>query len=462
DDQYATGGESVVNWGTDGVDNDGDGHIDNPAEQGIYVITYLISTANGQADASYSVSVMATDGAGNSASSSISLTLDNTTPSGSISINNDATYTNSRTVTLTLSATNATQMQFSNDASSWSDWEDYSTTKSWTLSSGDGTKTVYVKFKDTAGNISEAFSDDIILDSTPPTASITSPSADTSVRGQVVIRGTASGYYFKEYKVEYGQGTEPSSWTEITSSASEVTDDTLATWDTTVLSDGSYTLRLTAQDLAGNSAQTKVSLRVNKHPPKATLIDYPSETVSGNIPKVPVTFTWRGSDPDGITPVEKLVYQYKLEGHLDCQDWSDWSSETTKTYMLPSGSYTFKVRAKDEAGSYPEEDDPATAKSSFTVSLPIIIYPNPCYPNQGQIVTIANLPLASEVKIYIYDVGGNLVRTLGENETNIEGESKTATWDCRNENGQAVARGIYIYFIPGATEKKTGKIAIIK
>lgn len=130
--------------------------------------------------------------------------------------------------------------------------------------------------------------------------------------------------------------------------------------------------------------------------------------------------------------------------------------------MFPSGNYTFKVRAKDEAGNYPEEDDPATAKSSFTVSLPIIIYPNPCFPNQGQIATIANLPLTSDLKIYIYDLGGNLIRTLGESEANIEGGSKTATWDCRNDNGEIVARGTYIYFIPSATKKKTGKIVIIK
>ncbi|TES85275.1 hypothetical protein E3J95_04780, partial [Candidatus Aerophobetes bacterium] len=88
DDQYVTGKESVVNWGTDGVDNDGDGHVDNPAEQGVYVITYLISTVNGQADGSYSVSVTATDGAGNSAFTSISLTLDNTTPPGVVAYPN--------------------------------------------------------------------------------------------------------------------------------------------------------------------------------------------------------------------------------------------------------------------------------------------------------------------------------------------------------------------------------------
>ncbi|KKK87201.1 hypothetical protein LCGC14_2755610, partial [marine sediment metagenome] len=73
DSQYVTGGEAVVNWGTDGKDNDGDGHIDNPSEQGVYVISYLISTVNTKADGSYSVPVTATDAATNSASSSISL-----------------------------------------------------------------------------------------------------------------------------------------------------------------------------------------------------------------------------------------------------------------------------------------------------------------------------------------------------------------------------------------------------
>ena len=392
---------------------------------------------------------------------------DTTPPTGSISINNDATYTDSRSVTLTLSASDnlsgVSQMMITNSSSfEGASWESYATSKSWTLTSGDGRKKVYTKFKDGAGNISEIYSDDIILDTTPPTVTITSPSADTSVRSEVVIKGTASDENFLEYKVEYGQGTEPSSWTEITSSTSQVTDDTLATWDTSSLNDGSYTLRLTAADLASNSAQTQVSLRVDNHPPEVTLIDYPSDTVTGNTPKVDVTFTWEGSDPDDITLAEDLVYQQKLVGHPDYSEWSDWSSETSKTYMLSSGNYTFNVRAKDKAGNYPEEDDPATAKSSFTVSIPIIIYPNPCYPNQGQIVTIVNLSLSSDVRIYIYDLGGNLIRTLGESEANIQGGSKLAIWDCRNDNGEIVARGIYIYFIPSATEKKTGKIAIIK
>ncbi len=127
--------------------------------------------------------------------------------------------------------------------------------------------------------------------------------------------------------------------------------------------------------------------------------------------------------------------------------------------LSPNTTYYYRCYATNSAGS-----DWANSSASFTtsVSLPIIIYPNPCYPNQGQIVTIANLPLTSDVKIYIYDLGGNLIRTLGESEANIEGGSKIVTWDCRNDNGEGVTRGIYIYFVSSAMGKKTGKIVIIK
>ena len=52
-----------------------------------------------------------------------------------------------------------------------------------------------------------------------------------------------------------------------------------------------------------------------------------------------------------------------LGGHLDYQDWLEWTQETTKIYILSLGNYTFRVRAKDKVGNYPTEDDPATAKS---------------------------------------------------------------------------------------------------
>jgi hypothetical protein len=108
--------------------------------------------------------------------------LDTVPPTGSVVINGDNTYTTSASVTLTLSASDAngvSQMCFSNDGSTWTAWEAYSTSKSWIMSSGDGTKTVYVKFRDAAGNPSSAYSDNIILDTTPPaTPTLSGPLAN--------------------------------------------------------------------------------------------------------------------------------------------------------------------------------------------------------------------------------------------------------------------------------------------
>src|SRR3989338_849956 len=83
---------------------------------------------------------------------------DITAPTGTIKIDNDAQYANSTNVTLTLFAqdnpggSGLDKMQFSNDNSNLSTPETYTATKNWTLTSGDGTKTVYVKYSDVAGN----------------------------------------------------------------------------------------------------------------------------------------------------------------------------------------------------------------------------------------------------------------------------------------------------------------------
>ena len=130
-----------------------------------------------------SSSSTAPSGTGPSESSRITVG-DTTPPVGTVTVNGAATVTNTTAVTLTLSATDdsgtVTQMKFSNDGASYSTAEPYGTSKSWTLTSGDGTKTVYVKFADAAGNWSAATTDTITLDTTPPQLTITSP-ADGSV-----------------------------------------------------------------------------------------------------------------------------------------------------------------------------------------------------------------------------------------------------------------------------------------
>jgi len=84
---------------------------------------------------------------------------------GAIVINNDEECTESRDVTLALdrgSNTDVTEMMISKDPFfAGAVWEAYSSSKSWQLSEGYGTKTVYVQFKDSAGQLSNVFNDQI-------------------------------------------------------------------------------------------------------------------------------------------------------------------------------------------------------------------------------------------------------------------------------------------------------------
>jgi len=114
-----------------------------------------------------------------SQSYSDNITLDTTPPSGSITIAEGSVYTNTASVTLTLSANDETsgviQMRFrQNDNLSWTRWEPYNISKVWALTTGDGTKTVYYQIKDNASLKSETYPDSIFLDATKP--SIGTPS----------------------------------------------------------------------------------------------------------------------------------------------------------------------------------------------------------------------------------------------------------------------------------------------
>lgn len=103
---------------------------------------------------------------------------DQTSPLGTIAINGGAAYANAVTsspATLNVSASDpgsgASGMEgmcFSDNGTSWSAWQGYAPTSTWTLPAPDGPKTVWAKFRDRAGNESAPVSGSIILDRTPP------------------------------------------------------------------------------------------------------------------------------------------------------------------------------------------------------------------------------------------------------------------------------------------------------
>jgi hypothetical protein len=114
-------------------------------------------------------------------------TVTDTTPptNTSIVIAAGATTASTTAVTLTLGATDAAQMMISNDASfTGGAWETYATSKAWTLTAGNGTKTVYAKFRDSALNASTTVSDTIVFGTeTTTTTTTTTPTTTPTVSG---------------------------------------------------------------------------------------------------------------------------------------------------------------------------------------------------------------------------------------------------------------------------------------
>ncbi|MDO8473664.1 MAG: PQQ-binding-like beta-propeller repeat protein, partial [Dehalococcoidia bacterium] len=138
----------------------------------------------------------------------VSTTVDLTPPTGALQAQGWSSPYISNTIVLYLSATDATsrvsQMQFGRDGLSYNPWQAYAISSTYTL--GLGETTVYARFTDGAGNISQSVSSTVPLDTTPPGP----PQPDDGVSGtsgnpRPTFRWTGvtddlsgvAGYYYK-------------------------------------------------------------------------------------------------------------------------------------------------------------------------------------------------------------------------------------------------------------------------
>jgi hypothetical protein len=115
-----------------------------------------------------------------------------------------------------------------------------------------------------------------------PVANISAPKGGSTIKYSVDVVGTATAGYapgvtFSHYLVEYGSGINPGSWTQVgVTSTTPMTDSTLATWDTTTLLDGTYTVRLTVDDGAGETSVDRAIVKTDNFyitaPPEGQLV----------------------------------------------------------------------------------------------------------------------------------------------------------------------------------------------
>lgn len=286
------------------------------------------------------------DAAGNeSATASDTIVYDATAPSGSVSIDAGNAYATSSSVTLNISASDATsgvyQMQVSEDSGFvGASWENYATSKSVVLSGLDGTKTYYIRFKDNAGNISLATSDDIILDTAAPTGgSVSINTAATysnsrNVTLAISALDSTSGVY--QMQVSEDSGFAGASWEAYATSKAF----------TLAASDGTRTVYVRFVDNAGNiSGSTSDSIILDRSGPIAT--DYNINSDAAYTTSADVTLTIGAIDI--TTSVQDMMIS---ENSLFTGGaWETYATSKALTLSAGDGLKTVYIKFRDAAGN---------------------------------------------------------------------------------------------------------------
>ena len=159
---------------------------------------------------------------------------------------------------------------------------------------------------------------------------------------------------------------------------------------------------------------------------------------------------FRASGIGGLEPLPNGEIQAKPEDELTGYVFID-------NQPLSIGSFTYAVIAIDEA-------DNKSAPIQKKLRIFDKPYPNPFTPlssneefNQVVFPARAIEDASGEFTVHIYDIDGMLVKTL----TALPGETKL-TWDGRDEAGEIVESGVYVYQLQIAESFKTGTVIVAK
>jgi hypothetical protein len=267
-----------------------------------------------------------------------SIILDMNPPTGSISINGGEPYSTSPVVSLTLSGLDAngvTKMAFSNDGSTWSSWEDYATSKTYTLPSGEGTRRVYVEFQDVVGLNSTAYFASIVLDLTDPSVSITEPTALWSTSATVNFAGTANGGGSPVSTVECQVDETSGSWIPATG---------LLHWSfTATLTQGTHTVYVRATDVSGRSNMSSINVKIDLTDPTIA-ITTPS---SSGLWFASSSIDFAGTYVVGGSNIEAVDYKVDSGSWTTVSGLNPWQFTVSK---LTEGTHTAYVRATASSG----------------------------------------------------------------------------------------------------------------
>lgn len=199
-------------------------------------------------------------------------------------------------------------------------------------------------------------------------AAVSGPAPYSLVSGTVQVKGYIANPQLSGYALEYAPLSAPSSWTTVISSAasSALENAVLGEWDTSGLSNGFYTLRLTAIEtpaaVTDNTAYVTVRVNYPPLPPASlTAADVPAD--NGN----KIRLNWTASPTPGITAYRiyrKSGGDYSLlastgQAAVTCVDASAVTG-TTFTYVVRAFDGWLESADSPQAQAFAINDNPSS------------------------------------------------------------------------------------------------------
>jgi len=244
------------------------------------------------------------------------------------------------------------------------------------------------------------------------------------------------------FKFGWGDGSE-SGWTSYVDSGSSASKS--HSWS----AEGTFYVKVKAKDIynaeSGWSAGHPITIRA------AVLEVDPSSLDFGEVGKSSTKkMTFRAYNAGGGT----------LSGTISAN--RNWITVSPTSFKGNDNTISVTVGTEGLTESHTPYTGTVTVTSNGgtkTIEVSVIVIPTGAvaYPNPFSLARHTNLTFwgtgVPYAKIRIFTLGGELVKTLRERY----GASKLS-WDARNENGDKLARGVYIYI----AKDSTGKIAIMK
>lgn len=137
---------------------------------------------------------------------------------------------------------------------------------------------------------------------TPP-ITITSPVPGDLIRGEATITGTTDIFGFASSQLEFSYASNPTdTWFPLQTSTQPVIDSPLAVWDTTVISDGDYVLRLRVYTEDGVFQEITVPVGIQNDTPILTPTLVVTSTPNKLDVGLPTPFLVAASPTPTLTP----------------------------------------------------------------------------------------------------------------------------------------------------------------